>query len=164
MIKNKKCFLIWAAASLFCMAVIFVFSSFNADQSGGMSDSIVSTQITFFHDWFGLYASSVLIHVLSLIVRKSAHVFIFLMLGVCAANTMRYLTDNGKVVFWASLGWCSFYGATDELHQYFVPGRACMWQDWVLDIIGAFIGIGFVFIYMRRQKFSPKQKKLPPKI
>ena len=32
----------------------------------------------------------------------------------------------------------SAYGATDELHQYFVPGRSCDVYDWVADTAGAF--------------------------
>jgi VanZ family protein len=34
----------------------------------------------------------------------------------------------------------SAYGITDELHQYFVPGRDCDIWDWVADTLGAFTG------------------------
>ena len=30
-----------------------------------------------------------------------------------------------------------FYGASDELHQWFVPGRTADFQDWGADIAGA---------------------------
>lgn len=38
----------------------------------------------------------------------------------------------------------SFYGMTDEFHQYFVPNRSCELQDWVADFIGALIGVFFI--------------------
>lgn len=31
-----------------------------------------------------------------------------------------------------------FYGLSDELHQYFVPGRHCTWSDALADTFGAF--------------------------
>jgi hypothetical protein len=31
----------------------------------------------------------------------------------------------------------SAYGASDELHQWFVPGRSCDWRDWVADTLAA---------------------------
>jgi VanZ family protein len=34
----------------------------------------------------------------------------------------------------------SAYGAIDEFHQYFVPGRDCNVWDWVADTLGAFLG------------------------
>jgi VanZ family protein/UDP-2,3-diacylglucosamine pyrophosphatase LpxH len=33
------------------------------------------------------------------------------------------------------------YGATDEWHQYFVPGRACEWGDWLADTVGGALGL-----------------------
>lgn len=34
----------------------------------------------------------------------------------------------------------SFYGATDEVHQAFVPFRTPAWSDWIADTAGAVIG------------------------
>lgn len=34
----------------------------------------------------------------------------------------------------------SLYGATDEVHQAFVPLRAPSWSDWIADTAGAVIG------------------------
>jgi len=35
----------------------------------------------------------------------------------------------------------SLYGVTDELHQYFVPGRSCDVHDWFADTTGAAIAV-----------------------
>ena len=34
----------------------------------------------------------------------------------------------------------SVYGVTDELHQYFVPGRNCNVWDWIADAGGSVLG------------------------
>jgi VanZ family protein len=34
----------------------------------------------------------------------------------------------------------SLYGATDELHQAFVPFRTATWLDWVVDTAGGMVG------------------------
>ena len=43
----------------------------------------------------------------------------------------------------------SFYGATDELHQYFVPGRDCNVWDWIADTLGALLGAAAVPLVSR---------------
>jgi VanZ family protein len=40
----------------------------------------------------------------------------------------------------------SLYGALDELHQLFIPGRSCDINDWIADSIGAIIGISVMFV------------------
>lgn len=35
----------------------------------------------------------------------------------------------------------SVYGASDEIHQSFVPFRDSSWHDWVADTIGAVLGV-----------------------
>jgi VanZ family protein len=41
----------------------------------------------------------------------------------------------------------TFYGATDEFHQHFVPGRNADWHDLLADFIGGTLGalIGIAF-------------------
>jgi VanZ family protein len=35
----------------------------------------------------------------------------------------------------------ALYGAFDELHQLFIPGRMCDIKDWIADMIGVIIGV-----------------------
>lgn len=44
----------------------------------------------------------------------------------------------------------SLYGATDEVHQAFVPFRTSTWTDWVADTAGAVIGAVGASRFMRR--------------
>jgi VanZ family protein len=46
----------------------------------------------------------------------------------------------------------SAYGAIDELHQYFVPGRYNSFCDWLADTLGAFLGAAAVLLCIRTFK------------
>lgn len=47
----------------------------------------------------------------------------------------------------------SAYGASDEFHQWFVPGRDCDVHDWIADSLGALVGasacVGFLEVWSR---------------
>ena len=145
--KNiKKAFYPWLAASLICMAAIFMFSAQNADDSSRMSGAITSGVFGAVLRWFGVTETTAFLETLEVFVRKTAHVFVFSLLGFCAFNAIGQLTENTRNVFWISLCFCSFYAATDEFHQIFVPGRACMWQDWLIDTAGVLLGVGAAIV------------------
>ncbi len=42
-----------------------------------------------------------------------------------------------RAAFWSALVLASLYGVSDEVHQYFVPGRSSEVLDWVADTCGA---------------------------
>ena len=44
----------------------------------------------------------------------------------------------------------SAYGAVDEFHQYFVPGRYSTFWDWLADTLGAFFGAAAMLLFIRR--------------
>ena len=158
-LKTNKTFYIWAAASLICMTAIFLFSAKTAEESGELSGSLTRGIFEPFSDIISIVNTADIIDTLEVIIRKSAHFIIFFILGVCVTNTVRQITKNKRRIFWISLGWCSFYGATDEFHQYFVPGRACMWQDWLIDTAGALLGVIAVFFIIRIIDRAKRKKK-----
>lgn len=43
------------------------------------------------------------------------------------------------------------YGASDEWHQTFVPGRFATLADWVADVLGAIAGVLSVYLYYRKK-------------
>lgn len=153
------------------MSAIFLFSSRTAEQSGEMSSYVTESLFGFVNDWKfpdGTETEignnqSFIIETLEIIIRKFAHFFIFAVLGFCIANTVRQAVHNKKNIFRISLCIGSFYAATDELHQYFVPGRACMWQDWLLDTAGVLFGIGAAFFtawFINKISANMKNKKV----
>lgn len=158
-IKNKKAFWLWAAVSLLCMIFIFWFSSQNADESSELSGSLSARILDAAQDWFSITISEPSKDIMEVAVRKAAHFFIYFVFGFCTANTIRQITDNRRYIFGVSLCWCSLYAATDEWHQYFVPGRSCMWQDWLLDTSGVLLGVGTAFLAVRFAHIVKNRKR-----
>lgn len=67
---------------------------------------------------------------------KAAHFFVYGLLGTLVCRL-----GCGWRSAWWSLVVVSLYGASDEWHQSFVPGRFADVRDWVADTIGAAIAI-----------------------
>lgn len=119
--------LCWALAAA-CCAVIFWLSSRTAAESSAQSDAVLE----FFSRLFG---DGVLT---DFIVRKSAHFCEYAGLGLLLALAFYIQTGGHKIP--AAVLCASLYAATDEVHQLFVEGRACRWQDWAIDTAGALAG------------------------
>jgi VanZ family protein len=51
---------------------------------------------------------------------------------------------------------CSAYGAIDEFHQFFVPGRDCSVWDWIADTLGAFLGALTIMLFLLKTKLGEK--------
>lgn len=60
---------------------------------------------------------------------------------------------SATVAGWVTLIVCSLYGASDEFHQHFVPGRSMDVYDWLADTIGVALAIGIArYLEMRRAR------------
>jgi VanZ family protein len=46
----------------------------------------------------------------------------------------------------------ALYAASDEFHQYFVPGRFCGWEDWFADMAGLILFGGISLAANRKKK------------
>ena len=49
-------------------------------------------------------------------------------------------TINKSMKYLKAEVFCALYACSDELHQYFVPGRSCRFFDVCVDSTGAFFG------------------------
>lgn len=121
------------------MVVIFAFSSQNGERSACMSDSLAGSG-------FGRMLKAMLPRVFSddfmLEIRKYAHVFEYLLLGISAALFMRELFEARALIAGLSAELlCLLYAASDEWHQSFVPGRSCRLYDVGVDSIGFSAGV-----------------------
>lgn len=145
--KNKtKQYLSWAAVAVW-MAVIFLLSAQTARQSGDLSGGIVHWFVSLLYrsfDSFPLERQEEILELWHLLIRKGAHFTEYAILSVLIANALRL---RGKLRWYLPVIISGLYAVTDEIHQYFVPGRACRLLDMGIDTCGALFGVAvFVLI------------------
>lgn len=80
-------------------------------------------------------------YVLHNFIRKNAHFFIYMFLGILIKNALSTSDIKGFKAILFALVVCAAYAASDEFHQYFVPGRTALVTDVFIDSTGSFIGI-----------------------
>jgi VanZ family protein len=78
-------------------------------------------------------------------VDKVAHFGVYLVLGASLA----YAVDRTGWPLWVAVVLGLLYGASDEFHQYFVPGRTPSVADWIADALGVCTA---VFLYERHRR------------
>lgn len=113
------------------MLLIFLMSSFDATESTNQSNFIVNIITNIF--------KIENIELLSLIIRKLAHFTEYLILGFLAINMLNKNDISKKYLL--SILICIIYATSDEIHQIFVPGRACQIRDILIDSIGSITGV-----------------------
>lgn len=149
-VKTKKqivlCIVSWALAAA-CMAVIFSFSQ----QSGVASQSLSDGVLARIFDVVGLLIPSA-------VIRKLAHAAEFALLATLLFHALYRTCGRGRP--WLSWGLTVLYAVTDEVHQIFIPGRACRFFDVCVDAVGALAGILFcLFVVFLRKKHLEKKSK-----
>ena len=126
---------------LIWMTIIFIMSSFNAEDSANQSNFIVNIIANI------LNINN--ISLLSLIIRKLAHFTEYLILGTLVINM--FTKNNAKKTYLLSILLCIIYAISDEIHQIFVPGRACQLKDILIDSVGSITGI-YLFKLLKKRK------------
>lgn len=155
---------LWIAVILW-MALIFSFSMENAAESSESSGSFIRTLLeTFDRDFLSLpYADQhAAIESLSYLVRKTAHFCIFGMLGLLVTSAVSTHDLSMKKTALYSLVISALYAVSDEVHQYFVPGRACMLKDMLIDTCGAACGVAavsFLIYVVQKHKQNTIQQR-----
>lgn len=129
----------WLAVAAW-MVVIFLFSAQNNTQSGDTSGMVVRWFLSLFYRGFESFSPERQMELLEawhLVIRKGAHFTEYAVLAVLVANALRLC---GKFRWYLPVAASAVYALTDEIHQYFVPGRACRLLDITIDTCGAAFG------------------------
>ena len=71
---------------------------------------------------------------------KALHGLAYAVLGALLVHGFRGAGRSPRVALLLAVVLASIYGATDEFHQSFVPGRTADVVDWVADTLGAALG------------------------
>ncbi len=85
------------------------------------------------------------------ILRKLAHFFSFLILGIFAVNAFSLHKKIPKYQL-LSLLFCIIYAITDEAHQVFISGRSGEIRDIMIDMSGSATGIILYLLFYRTAK------------
>lgn len=155
--KNSKILIItsWTAVILW-MLVIFCFSAQNADQSSGTSGGFAKFLAKILYRDFNIIdkpSQDILINKCQFIVRKTAHFTVYATLGILTNTAVRI--SKFKFPHLIALVICLAYAVSDEIHQYFVPGRSCELRDVFIDFSGSVLGIiliSIILIFFRNIK------------
>jgi VanZ family protein len=84
---------------------------------------------------------------------KLEHFSAYGILAVLLYLTLHMQRKNkimNEYAFLFSLFFLALYGAIDEVHQYFIPGRYCDFLDWTADVSGGLIGFAMVGFLLSR--------------
>ena len=88
---------------------------------------------------------------------KWIHAVIYFPLGFLLLRALRQSHPHRATAWLFCLTFLlgTTYGISDELHQYFVPGRFSDWRDVLADAIGVVLGSFGYLKYERRQRQRP---------
>ena len=154
--KSKK-IMPWIAVVLW-MTVIFLFSAQTGNQSGNTSGEVVRWFIGLFYRNFEALPPAEqtrILGIVHLLIRKGAHFTEYAVLAMLVANAIRNRIPDRS---WFPVVFSSLYAVTDEIHQYFVPERACRFLDVCIDTAGAAFGTAiFVLLIVIKNRISPKR-------
>lgn len=145
--------------TLILCLLIFFFSSQTAAESSGTSSRLITWILTLKNPHFAELPQKqqrAQIQQLQFITRKGAHFSVYTLLGICLVPPLTlYAGKRGHAALAAWL-FCVAYAVSDELHQYFIPGRSCEIRDFLIDVSGALLGVliacAAAALWQRRQK------------
>lgn len=135
------------------MGIIFWFSAQEATESsrlsGGFCDRIViSMNEKLEMEWSDAKMQNIA-ELMEFPIRKAAHMAEYAALGLlCFFFYKGYSAKIKRLYLW-SLTTTFIYAISDEIHQYFVEGRAARFTDVCIDTLGAAIALLMVFAFFK---------------
>lgn len=123
------------------MGIIFFMSHQTGDVSSNQSDLVIKI-----FEFLGIRLDSYFGELATFIIRKASHFteYLILFLLLYRVNCLYMGKRNAKL--YTLLG-VLLYAGSDEIHQYFIPGRAMAFKDVIIDISGGGIAMILTWIY-----------------
>lgn len=141
----KKKLLKWFVLVIWC-GVIFFLSHQTGQESGNTSELVKKLFML-----IGIDVNSILGGMATLIIRKGAHFTEYFILCLLTYNAL----GSGKSFkrrLTGALMFTVFYAVTDEIHQYFIPGRECALKDVLIDSAGGLLAGIIMYIRFKRSE------------
>lgn len=136
MTKGAKLAIAWGAVALWAAFIFFMSAHTGSDLDDGAG---LVAQIK---RWLSALAAPVFGPDTDA-VSVAAHFSEYVVLGVLLFVALLQTRPDARrtLLVAAAIGLASLYGASDEFHQLFVPGRLCDPADWLTDTLGATLGV-----------------------
>lgn len=130
--RNKK-IISWILLLLW-MGIIFFMSHQPGEISSSQSDLILKI-----FQFLGIELNQYFGEFATFIIRKAAHFSEYLILFLLSYNVSRfYFIDKRKRIY--LIVFVFLYACSDEIHQYFIPGRSMAFRDVLIDTLGGVFG------------------------
>ena len=142
---KRVLFLILLAIAFY---VIFNFSAQNGEISGSLSMKVTEFIVNLVSKIKTMDISRKIYYIEKLhpIIRKIAHFSVYTVVGFSVMGFMCTFDIKNIVKFITSFAIGVTYAITDEVHQYFIPGRSARVLDVCIDSAGVLTGIFILII------------------
>ena len=141
---------VFAFCAVILMFVIFKFSSQNGSSSSKTSGEFIYKLSEFFIGNFSYEKKLALINSLQFFVRKSAHFFVYFVLGVFVFGFFSTYSFKTKISVAVSFIVCLLYSVSDEIHQLLVFERSGEFRDVLIDTSGSVFGIMIFYLILSK--------------
>ena len=129
--KNKRLIISWSLL-IGWMLLIFFMSNQPADISTKQSDLVIKIFST-----IGIDLNTHLGEIASFVVRKAAHFTEYFILYCFSINVCKHYFEIKRARIYCLLIVLG-YAISDEIHQYFIPGRSMAIRDVIIDFSYSF--------------------------
>lgn len=141
MLKKYRVSLSWILVVIW-MILIYMLSAQPVAQSSNLSGGVTGFVM-------GINTENAKFHQLDHLVRKNAHLFNYMILGIVVMSAMLRSGISGHKVKAIAFSLCALFAVSDEFHQLFVSGRGATGKDVLIDSVGTLIGIGLYSLIAR---------------
>jgi VanZ family protein len=141
----KKRVIWWVLILIWCG---FIF--FQSNQPGEISSIQSNVFVDLLRKMLSPFFSPGNADTYSFIVRKTAHFTEYFILGLLLFKGLSN-TKKLKKAFAISFMIGFIYAVSDEIHQYFIPGRAMKLFDVFIDSLGIFTGVCILYLYHNKK-------------
>lgn len=131
------------------MFIIFNFSAQNSDKSLNTSNEIIiNTAEIIQQEKLTETEKTNIIEKYLVIVRKSAHFFIYFILGILVVTFLKDFYGLSPTTLIFTIIFCFIYACSDEIHQLFINGRSCQFTDVLIDTSGSFLSSSITLLIL----------------
>lgn len=151
--KNKRMKIITGVLVAIWMIIVFTFSNEPSVETQATSGNVTEKIVNIISKVFNITQEQKekLVQKLNPYIRKIAHYLLYTLGGffiIINMNQYNTLSESKKIIISLIIG--IVYSISDEIHQHFIPGRACQITDVYLDSLGIATGVVLVLFFIKK--------------